>query len=587
MTMKARNWSRFFLSMTAFIAVIIINTVTVIAQQDNIQEHIQQYSSIIAVQKNNTINVTETIQYVFPDGQQKHGIYRIIPLKGITISNISVVDENNTKYLFTASRSGGEETIKIGDADTLVTGTHNYILQYVVSGAITNYKDFDEIYWNAIGDQWSYPITSSHQTIILPAIVGKDALKIACYKGALGSTTTCNDLVTITTTTTTQIDFNHSDSLASNEGITIAAGFPKGVVTELTAWQRFVHALKNNIELIIALIILLSSIVYSIKSWLKNGRDGKRLGIIVAQYDVPEGMHPSEVYGLLHKNVANSAIAAELINLAVKGYVKIEKFETKILLFTSDDYRLTLLIDNKNIGDTLDGALLSGLFGANTHAREVVLLSDLKGTFYTTVAKVKKAVFSLLVGKNYFTKDPSSVRAVAVATGVIGIIASIFIGIYAFNYFNDIYVLPVLILAVIICAVTKYRSAARTVKGVEIKEYILGLKEYLQIAEKDRINFHNAPDKKPELFEALLPYAMVLGVEKAWAKEFEGIYTTPPNWYVDPTMNGFNTGLLVGSFSNFNSVATSSFVAPSSSGSGSGGGGFSGGGSGGGGGGSW
>ena len=70
----------------------------------------------------------------------------------------------------------------------------------------------------------------------------------------------------------------------------------------------------------------------------------------------------------------------------------------------------------------------------------------------------------------------------------------------------------------------------------------------MQIAEKDRINFANVPEKKPELFEKCLPYAMAFGVEKAWAKEFEGIYTVPPAWYGDSTGRGleaFNSNTLV------------------------------------------
>src|SRR6185436_19560328 len=81
---------------------------------------------------------------------------------------------------------------------------------------------------------------------------------------------------------------------------------------------------------------------------------------------------------------------------------------------------------------------------------------------------------------------------------------------------------------------------AKTEKGVAAKEHILGLKEYLQIAEKDRLEFHNAPEKKPEVFETLLPYAMVLGVANIWAKEFEGIYNEPPSWYSGPSSTAFN-----------------------------------------------
>jgi uncharacterized membrane protein len=130
----------------------------------------------------------------------------------------------------------------------------------------------------------------------------------------------------------------------------------------------------------------------------------------------------------------------------------------------------------------------------------------------------------------------------------------------------------------------------RTKKGAIALEQILGLQLYLETAEKDRINFHNAPEKNPERFEKLLPYAMALGVEKAWAKQFEGIYNESPQWY--ESTEPFAVGAFANDMHSFNNVASSAMSSqPSSAASGSSGfssgGGFSGGGFGGGGGGSW
>ena len=124
----------------------------------------------------------------------------------------------------------------------------------------------------------------------------------------------------------------------------------------------------------------------------------------------------------------------------------------------------------------------------------------------------------------------------------------------------------------------------RTKKGVLTKEYILGLKQYLSVAEKDRLNFHNAPEKNPQHFEALLPYAMVLGVEKQWAKQFEGIYIDTSAWCTGFYIGSFSSRDFTNSLNSFGSQAKSTFATPSS---GAGGGGFAGGGGGGGGGGSW
>jgi uncharacterized membrane protein len=129
----------------------------------------------------------------------------------------------------------------------------------------------------------------------------------------------------------------------------------------------------------------------------------------------------------------------------------------------------------------------------------------------------------------------------------------------------------------------------RTIKGVETRALILGLKEYLNTAEKDRLEFHNAPEKKPEVFEKLLPFAIALKVDKAWAKQFENIYKTNPSWYSDSSGHAFNAYFLSSSLGDFSSSLNSAVASTTASAS-SGGSGFSGGGGGGfggGGGGSW
>ena len=134
----------------------------------------------------------------------------------------------------------------------------------------------------------------------------------------------------------------------------------------------------------------------------------------------------------------------------------------------------------------------------------------------------------------------------------------------------------------------------RSHAGVESYEHIKGLKLYMDTAEKDRLKMMQSVDRpyaEPsptvELFEKLLPYAVALGVEQSWAKQFENIYREQPQWYSGNTA-GFNTVYFASSLaSGISSMNTSFYTSTSSSSSGSGGGGFSGGGGGGGGGGGW
>lgn len=551
-------------------------------------ERIEQFDANIQVQKDASLAVTETIHYVFPEGQERHGIYRDIPLNGISISHISVTDEKGAPYTFTTSKQGGTEDIKIGDAAVTVTGAHTYILQYTVTGAIRYFKTYDEVYWNATGNDWNYPIVHSTQKVSIPAAVSQNALQSYCYSGTIGSTADCNSGITTNAVDgQTVVSFdNNTRFLNPAEGITVAVGFPKGTVFEPTTWQKFVMALQQHIELILSIIAFIAAVFFSLRYWMKYGRNAKDSSVIIPQYDVPDGLHPSEVGAVMDKQAKNKSISAELIQLAIKGYIKIEKLEKGFFSWYGD-YNITLLKDVASDNDQLDVILLQGLFTKGITAGQTVTLSDLRGSFYRTANSFKKAVDDSMAQKQYFKKKPAVMRTIGITIGTLGLFIVIFISAFLASIFSEFYFIPILILTVIVVAICIYNSTGRTVQGVEAKEYILGLKEYLQIAEKDRINFHNAPEKKPEVFEAFLPYAMVLGVEKSWAKEFEGIYVTPPTWYSDPSMRQFNTFALMNSFNSFNTASAASFASPSSSSSGSGGGGFSGGGSGGGGGGSW
>ncbi len=134
---------------------------------------------------------------------------------------------------------------------------------------------------------------------------------------------------------------------------------------------------------------------------------------------------------------------------------------------------------------------------------------------------------------------------------------------------------------------------APTIKGRQTMDQIEGLKLYLSVAEKDRLNQLNPPEKTPQVFEKFLPYALALDVEQQWCEQFADVmaraqdgkdYT--PAWY---TGRHFTTSGLAGLASGLGAMSSSisSSSSPPGSRSGGGGGGSSGGGGGGGGGGGW
>lgn len=572
------------------------------------EEAIENFQSQITVNIDNSVDVIETIVYN-TGSKERHGIYRdIYPYSSVkykmAIENISVTDKNNASYVFSTSNNGSYFRIKIGDPDQTFLGQKTYVIKYHATKAVGQFENFDEIYWNVTGNEWNMPIYNASATVILPQ--GASVLQSSCYFGRKGSTDKCNDAGS-------QGGSFVVTSLGIGEGMTVSVGFPKDIVAPYTDADKVNNLFDKYLAWIVAGILPILTLIFSLLYWYKKGRDPKGTGVIVPQYDVLDDLSPLEVGGIVKENVSTKNISAEIIYLATKGYLKINQLEEKFIgLIKTTDYELIKLKDLSGVKNDFDKKLLNALF--NTQPRitiasivnsllkkevpdiapaplnQAVKLSDLKNVFYKDAQDVNKSVLDALLNKQYY-KNLGRMKSMGGRMYLIiffSIWASLFFGgmLGGFLGRSPIPIMVGIFSSVIIYGIVSYFNPAKTEKGVAAKEYLLGLKDYLQIAEKDRLLFHNAPDKKPEVFEKLLPYAMVLGVADIWAKEFEGIYTTPPSWYGGGNNVAFSAMAFSHSMSNFSSFASSS-LGSSPSGSGSGGGGSSGGGGGGGGGGGW
>jgi uncharacterized membrane protein YgcG len=549
--------------------------------QDVQPEAIDSFDAQVSINADASFKVLEKIQYDFGTAQ-KHGIFRDIPIKyqarggnyNLRLGDISVKDEQGNSYNFTISYPGNNLEIKIGDANMLVSGKKMYVINYVIGRAINYFDTYDEFYWNATGNGWPVAIKKATLKVSLPQNVNKESLQSECFIGPFGSTEKCqNDLADSTGL------YWANRELAPGEGLTVVFGFPKGIVHEPSAGEKFLEALKDNGILFLPVIILL----FMLWLWRQKGRDPEGRGTIIAQFDAPDNLTPLEVGTVVDEKADKKDISAEIIYLAVRGYLKIKKTESKILFITTTDYVLEKLKNAEMQENDFDKKLMSALFDG----KESVKLTELKNTFYKSLKEINEKIYENVLAKGYFPKNPDKVRKIYLGAGMI----ILFVGIFFINFWGTLGVVS-FILSGSIVMIFSSLMPRKTLKGVAAKEYILGLKEYLRVAEKDRLEFHNAPSKNPERFEKLLPYAMVLGVEKEWAQQFQDIYKQNPSWYEDGTghPSAFNSLIFVNSLNSFSQSANASLASNPSSAS-SGGSGFSGGGSGGGfgggGGGSW
>lgn len=567
-----------------FSFLVLLSPVIVLAQVDSTSgfEQIDNYKTEITIQKDSSFDIKETIDYDFGDTEH-HGIYRDIPMRykisrgnvKIDLNNVIITDSSGKALDFTTSRTGGNIRYKIGDPNKTITGKHIYVISYTVNRAINYFADHDELYWNAIGTEWPVSINKGQAIINIPDNITLTENQSTCFTGILGSEEN-NCTVAIEAG---KITINTTGVLSPISGLTVVVSLPKGLVVEPTAWQKFIHTLFDNWILVLPLIVF--GIMFLL--WRKYGKDPKGTGTIVAQYEAPDNLTPLELGTLVDGSVDRKDISAEIIYLATLGYIKIALIETtKFMVFKGKDYELTKLKEPDDKILPIDKEILESFFDGRTSIKLSELKTDRE--FYKKFNTATNKTYKDLITKGYFPRNPKLMKGGFLVLGIIvAFLGTSFLG----TIFGGLGAVASIVSGLIII-VFSFIMSSRTKKGVLAREHILGLKVYLNVAEKDRINFHNAPEKKPEIFEKLLPFAMALGVEKAWAEQFKDIYNQQPDWYSSSNHTAFNAVFLTSSLGDFSTSVRSVMTSGSSAASGSSGfGGGAGGGFGGGGGGSW
>ncbi|MDP2918525.1 MAG: DUF2207 domain-containing protein [bacterium] len=523
--------------------------------------HFEKWLSEITVNQDSTFTVAETQTVDFQGSFT--WIQRDIAIKRFKkISEIAVYDEDGVKLAPGAteiSRGIGKVSVKINfeARDEKKTWT----IAYKISGGIGFFRDYDELYWNAVSEDRNVAIDVVEVLVRLPQSVSAENLKQRLFVGPAGSKDETGDFEILDHGVLRYFGKN----IAPYENFTIAAGWPKGIVAR-DFWGEFGQYFW--------FILPVAAFIFLFNRWMKVGRDPKMKGTIVPHYAPPEGISPAEMGALIHEKFAVRDISASLVDLARRGYLKIREIEKRGILTTSRSYQFTLRKDflSDNNLKAHEQLILQAVFGG----ADQVSLEDLENKFYREIPPIRNAVLQSVVAKGYFKQNPSRVIQKYIALGIAVLVLA---GI-AFYYLAQFLPSLAIGLAGILIVIFGRFMPARTEKGAEAAWQTLGFKMYLSVAERFRLQ----ANVDPKTFEKYLAYAMVLGVERAWAKRFADIYREPPDWYMP--VNAW-TAFSLASFSSDLSTMSNSFSSvlsssPSSS-SGFGGGGFSGGGGGGGG----
>jgi len=573
---------------------------TVSAQADEAWV-ITSFHSDIRIATDSSLSISEDIRVDF-GSLQKHGIFRTIPTRyryddthdryyDLTVRSVT---DGSRPVPFTTSVVEDNEVIKIGDANVTVSGAQRYVIAYKVVGAMNSFADHDELFWNVDGGLWPVSKQSVTAGVTMPAGSFREA---ACYEGAQGSREGC-------TVTGLNNFFTYSSTreLGSGEQMSIVTSLTKGAVRvpapllEARKRQFPQDAFDvNPLTVGLGLLLLLAGVGLIVRFWLAHGRDRAYLTRyyqandaapdrpepvfqhepVVVEFEPPQKLRPAELGLILDESADTKDVTATIVDLAVRGFLTISEVQGK------RDWLLTR--KSAEVAGMLpyEMTLFKGLF-AN---RQQVKISELKGTFQSTLRSAEGEVYADAMSHKFFRARPDLVRLATVGVAILIALAGAGLTFLLGITFGGGLIGLAVVLVGVVLIVMHRAMASRTAAGREVMQKTLGFRLYMTTAEKYRQQFA----EKAEIFTQLLPYAIVFGCVARWSKAFEGIDTSASNsWYVGNAP--FQAALLSSSLESMNSSLSSAIAStPPSSGSSSGfgGGGFSGGGGGGGGGGSW
>ena len=591
---------------------------------------ITNYDIDMTVNEDNTFDIVEKISVYF--NISKHGIYRKIPLKnsvnrldGTSTSNKAKITNIKVNAEYSVSQENGYKTIKIGSANTTLTGAHTYIIKYRYNIGKDPLKDSDELYYNLIGTEWDTDIEKVNFKISMPKEFDSSSLGFSS-----GYYSTADSSNVVFSVNGNEISGFTKKELFAGQALTVRLTLPEGYFVEQ----------KESLTFPI-IIILLGGICIAISYyiWQKYGKD--RNPIPTVEFYPPEGYNSAELEFLYKGTAGNQGIISLLIYLADKGYIKIEETEEKKVFGNSKGVKIYKQKEYDG-NNSAEAKFFNGLF----KNKDTVTIADLQERFYLTINDIKSQINSKENKEKIFEKKASKLAIIPIIMAIVifclitiipfvsigeteslifalvfpglglGIMLSMLLNkntkitvkIFAIFWgilFGGIpllsFVLPVIIDSptylityiigigfMIVLAIFASIIPKRTEYGTDMLGKIMGFKNFLETAEKPKLEA--LVMENPSYFFNILPYTYALGISSKWIKQFESIAIETPDWYY--STNGFT----VYRFERFmnetmrpiNQAMTSTPHAESSGSSGGfTGGGFSGGGSGGGGGGSW
>ncbi len=396
-------------------------------------------------------------------------------------------------------------------------------ITYRAANAVRFFKDHDEFYWNVTGNDWKVPIEEASAFVALPSAAAGQ-LKAQAFTGGYGS----REQGSHQQHRWQQHHLRSPSSLPPRSGLTIDVYIPKGILKEPSWFTRnVVWFIGGNPGALLP--VWAFAVMFGL--WWWKGRDPDPGVSVAPMYEPPKGLTPAEAGTLLADAIEARDITSTLIDLAVKGYLKIIEHEDKVLFITHKDYILRLMKPRSE--------------WQNLAAHELEVLNNIFPGGYRRGDHALQPEEPLLhrpaldpPGDHGLRSRPkTSTPPIPNRPRDLALVGVLMIAL-PFALAADDRSDPALqlscrcwrvgvLLTVLIVFLFGRQLAAKTVRGARTRVECLGFKEFMTRVDGDRIK-----RMPPDTFEKFLPYAMAFGVEQHWAKAFQGLLTEPPSWYV-------------------------------------------------------
>jgi hypothetical protein len=285
----------------------------------------------------------------------------------------------------------------------------------------------------------------------------------------------------------------------------------------------------------------------------------------IPEYEPPDRLRPAEVGLLIDESADPRDLTATIVDLAVRGYLRIEEPPAQSTI-GQRDWKIVRLREADASLAPYERRLLLGLFSAAPEG--AVALSGIEGTFHNTLNYAEGDLYQASVENGWFRSEPSMRHRHVSGQGcllvIVGALASATLG----TAFGAGYGLVGVALGVVgVVAIVMARAISdRSEKGRELLWHIHGFRWYLETAETERLRFA----EQQNIFAQYLPYAIVFGLANKWASVFAGLdaESAPQRWYVGSSgVSDVSVPAVTSGLSKFSSgLSTAIAAAPPASG---------------------